>query len=89
MPQLCRNDAADSRSDGLACLVDQHAGVVIELDHAAVRSLPLLGCAHDDCMTDISSSYFVCCADGDAVAGLRAKVALLLYDYDDAVAWLR
>ena len=89
LPQLRRHNTADSRPNGLAGLVDQHAGVVVKLDHAAVRSLPLLRCAHDDCVADVSSSYFVCCADGHAVARLRAEVALLLDDYDDAVAWMR
>lgn len=89
LPQFCCHDAADSRPNGLAGLVDQHAGVVVELDHATVRSLPLLRCAHDDCVADISSPHFVGGADGHAVAGLGSKVALLLNDYDDAVAWLR
>lgn len=86
LPQLRRNNAADSRTDGLASLVDQHAGVVVELDHAAVWALPLLRCAHNDCVSNITTSYFVCCADGHAVAGLGAEVALLLDDNYDAVA---
>ena len=86
LPQLCRHNTADSRPNGLAGLVDQHAGVVVKLDHAAVRSLPLLRCAHDDCVADVSAPHFVCCADGHAVAGLGAEVALLLDDNYDAVA---
>lgn len=86
LPQLRRHHAADSRPNGLARLVDEHAGVVVELDDAAVRALPLLRCAHDDGVTHVSSPYFVRGADGYAVARLGAEVALLLDDYDDAIA---
>lgn len=86
LPQLGGHNAADSRPNGLAGLVDEHAGVVIELDHATVRSLPLLRCAHNNGVSDVSSSYLVRCADGHAVARLGAEVALLLDDNDDSVA---
>jgi hypothetical protein len=38
-------------------------------------------------MSHIATSDLVRCADGHAVAGLGAEVALLLNDYYDAIAW--
>lgn len=86
LSELARDDAAHSRSDGLAGLVDEHAGVVVELDHAAVGPLPLLRCPHHDGVSHISSSDLVRCADGHAVAGLGAEVALLLDNHHHAIA---
>jgi hypothetical protein len=86
LPQLGSDDAADSGADGLAGLVDQDAGIVVELDDAAIGALPLLGGAHDDGVSDVSATDLVGGADGDAVARLRAKVALLLDNNDYAVA---
>jgi hypothetical protein len=85
LPQLCRDDSADPRPDRLARFVDQHAGVVVKLDHAAVWPLPLLRRPHDHRVSHVSSPDLVRRADGDAVASLGAKVALLLHDYHDAV----
>jgi hypothetical protein len=53
--------------------------------HHAADSRPN-GLAHDDGVTHVSSPYFVRGADGYAVARLGAEVALLLDDYDDAIA---
>lgn len=89
LPQFCSDDAADSGSDGLAGLVDEDAGIVVELDDTAVWPLPLLGGAHDDCVPHIASPHLVGCADGHAVAGFGAKVALLLHHHDNAVACCR
>ena len=89
LPQFCSDDAANSRSDGLASLVDEDASIIVELDDAAVWPLPLLGSAHNDCVPHIASPDLVCCADGHAVARLGAKVALLLHHHDDAVACYR
>lgn len=86
LPELCGNDTAHARSNGLASLVDQHAGVVVELDHASVRSLPLLRCPHYDGVPHVSTSHLVRRADGHAVARLGAEVSLLLHDHDDTVA---
>lgn len=87
-PQLLADDAAQATADGLAALVDQHAGVVVELDHAAVRARVLLRGAHDDGVPDVAAAHFVGGADADAAAGpgLGAEVALLLHHHDDAVA---
>lgn len=87
LPQFGCYDAAHSRANGLAGLVDQHTGIVVKLDYAAVRPLPLLCCAHHDGMPYVSSADLVRCADGDAVAGLGAKVSLFLHYDDYAIAW--
>jgi hypothetical protein len=84
--QLGGDDTADSGADGLAGLVDEDAGVVVELDDATVWALPLLCGAHDDSVPDVSAADLVGGADGDAVARLGAKVALLLDNNDYAVA---
>jgi hypothetical protein len=84
--QLRGDDTADSGTDGLAGLVDQDAGVVVKLDDAAVWALPLLCGAHDHGVPDVSATDLVGGTDGDAVARLGAKVALLLDNNDYAVA---
>jgi hypothetical protein len=84
--QLSGDDTADPGADGLAGLVDQDAGVVVKLDDAAVWALPLLCGAHDNGVPDVSAADLVGGTDGDAVARLGAKVALLLDNNDYAVA---
>ena len=80
LPQLGGHDAADSGSDGLAGLVDQDAGIVVELDDAAVGPLPLLRGAHHDGMPHVAAPDLVCCADRCSICGLGAEVSLLLDD---------
>ena len=84
--ELGGDDTADAGANGLAGLVDEDAGVVVELDDAAVGALPLLCGAHDDGVPDVSAADLVGGADGDAVARLGAEVALLLDNNDYAVA---
>jgi hypothetical protein len=76
--QLSTDDAVDSRSDGVASLVDEHAGVVIEADDRAVRSLQLLLGPHDDGVADVSALDLVRSGGGPhtGVGG----ISLLLYD---------
>jgi hypothetical protein len=83
--ELRRHDAANSRPNRLSRLIDQHAGIIVELDHTPVRSLPLLRRAHYDCMPYVASSDLVRGADGDGGA-LGAEVSLLLHDYYYTVA---
>src|SRR6185437_14016884 len=45
--QLARDRPEDARADRLALLGDQHRGVAVEADRAAVRPADLLGRAHD------------------------------------------
>ena len=77
-----------SGADGLSCLVDEDAGVVVELDHTAILSLQLLSSADDDGVSDVATAHFVGGTDGNAAsgAGFGAKVTLLLHDDDDTVA---
>lgn len=60
-PQLGSHHAVDSRSDGVAGLADQHAGVVVELDHGSVGSLHLLPRPHDDGVSDVAALHLVGC----------------------------
>lgn len=86
--QLASDQAVQSRADGLASFVDEHASIVVELDDAAVWSLISLCRAHHDGVSNVSSPHLVRRTDGHAAAGagLGTKVALLLNDYDDSVA---
>ena len=88
-PQLLAHQTRKSTPNRLPALVNQHASVVIEFHHAAVRARVLLGRPHDYCVPDVAAADFVGGADGDAAAGagFGAEVALFLYDNDDAVAW--
>jgi hypothetical protein len=86
LSELARYHAAHSRSDGLASFVDEHAGVVVEFDDAAVGPLPFLCRPHYHRMSHVTASNLVCCADRYAVASLGAKIPLFLNDYNDAVA---
>ena len=88
VPQLLSHYSIQSTADRLPVLVDENTCVVVEAHHAAIRPLVLLLCAHHDCVSDISSSDFVGGGDGDSVR-FCAKVALLLNDYYDAVAWIQ
>ena len=88
LSQFRSHDAADSGANGFPRLVDEHAGVVVELDYTAVWPLPLLCCPYHDCVSYIASSHLVRCADGHAVAGFGAKVSLFLHDYYYPVACL-
>src|ERR1700722_2726664 len=46
-PQLARHGAEDARADRLVLVVDQHGGVAVEADGAAVGAADGLGGAHD------------------------------------------
>lgn len=72
--------------DGLAGLVYQNAGIVVEFDNAAIRALNLLRRPHNNSVPDVTTFDLVRSADRDtATTGLRAEGALLLDDDDDAV----
>lgn len=85
--QLGAHNTIDTRPDGLAALVDEHAGVVVEAHAAAVAALQLVLGAHDDGVADVAA------LDLGGVGGRRAAQAalarggaLLLHDAHDAVA---
>jgi hypothetical protein len=88
-PQLLTHQTRQATPDRLAALVDQHAGVVVEFHHAAVRARVFFGGPHDHGVTDVAAAHFVRCADGHAAARARfgAEVALFLHDDYYAVAW--
>src|SRR5690606_37965401 len=52
--QLARHRTEDAGADRLALLVDQHRGVLIELDRGAVGPVQLLGRADDDGAMDVA-----------------------------------
>lgn len=83
-PQLGADDAVDAAADGVAGLVDQDAGVVVEAHDGAVLALDLVLCAHDDGVPDVAALDLV--AGGRGRHALTAGAALLLDDADDAVA---
>jgi hypothetical protein len=86
LPQFRRNNTTDSRSNRFSSLIDQHTGIIVKLDHTAIRSLPLLCCPYYNRVSYISAPYFVRCADGNAVTGFGTEISLFLYDYYYAVA---
>lgn len=83
-PQLCADDAVDATADGVAGLVDEDAGVVVEAHDGAVHALDLVLCAHDDGVSDVAALDLV--AGGGGGHALAAGAALLLDDAHDAVA---
>lgn len=63
-PKLSTHHAVDSRSDRIAGLVDENAGVVVEADNRAIGALDLLLCSHDDSVSNVSSLDLVRCGSG-------------------------
>lgn len=86
-PELGADDAVDTGADGVARLVDEDAGVVVELDDRAVGPLDLLPGPHDDGVADVAALDLVGRRRG-AHAGIR-RAALLLDDGYDAVTCRR
>src|SRR6516165_1641519 len=54
LPQLAAHGPEDARPSGLHLLVDEHRGVLVEADVAAVGSPPLLLGAHHDALHDLA-----------------------------------
>lgn len=86
-PELGADHAVDAGADGVARLVDEDAGVVVELDDGAVGPLDLLPGPHDDGVPDVAALDLVGRRRG-AHAGVRGA-ALLLDDGYDAVTCRR
>lgn len=59
--QLLAHNPRQTTANGLAALVDQHAGIVVEFHHAAVGARVLLGCAHDHGVSDVAATDLVGC----------------------------
>lgn len=84
-PQLLTHDAVDARADRVASLVDQDAGVVVELDAAAVSPGDLLPRPYDHGVSDITALDLGTRTGGGHTLGLGAS--LLLHNHDDAIAY--
>ena len=75
-------------TNGLAVLVDEDAGIVVEAHDAAVGALQLLGRPHHDGVPYVAAAHLVGRAHRHAAAaGLGPEAALLLHNDDDAFAW--
>lgn len=85
--QLGAHDAVDARADGVAGLVDQHAGVVVEPHDAAVGPLHLFPRPHHDRVPDVAPLHLVRCRRRRPHPRVRGP-ALLLYDRYYPVACL-
>lgn len=84
-PQLSADDTVDARADGVSSLADEDAGVVVELDDAAVGALHLLPRADDNGVSDVPALYLVR-RRGGTHTGIGGT-ALLLDDSYYAVAY--
>ena len=83
LAQLLADDAVDAGADGVARLVDENAGVVVEANNAAVAARhPLLG-PHDDGLADVAALDLGRRRGGRHALGGGAS--LLLHDADNLV----
>lgn len=82
--ELGADDAVDAGADGVAGLVEEHAGVVAEADRGAVAAERGVLCADDDGVAHVAALDLG--GVGGAHAG-RGGGAVLLDDDDDAVTW--
>ena len=86
--ELGGDNAVDAGADGVAGLVDEDAGVVVEAHDAAVGALQLLGRPHHNGVPYVAAAHLVGRAHRHAAAaGLGPEAALLLHNDDDAFAW--
>ena len=87
--QLGAHDAVQSGADWIARLGDQHTGIIVELDNAAIWASKLLLGAHNDGMANVTATDLVGgrgTDGGGAWARLWTEVALLLDNYYYALA---
>jgi len=81
--QLLTHDAVDAGADGITRLVDQHAGIVVEPNDAAISSLDGLPGPDNDGVPDITTLDLGTRSTGHA---LGTSTTLLLHNNDDPVA---
>lgn len=81
--QLRAHGAVDAGADGVARLVEQDAGVVVEAHDGAVAALRGVSRADDDGVADVAALDL--CGGGDAGHAGGGGAALFLDDDDDAV----
>lgn len=85
--QLCAHDAVDSGADGVARLVEQDTGVVVEAHDGAVAALGRVSGSDDDGVADVAALDL--CGGGDACHAGGGGAALFLNDDDDAITWVK
>lgn len=84
--QLRAHHAVDSSADGIARLVEQDAGVVVEAHDGAVAALSSVAGSDDDGVADVAALDL--CGGRDACHAGGGGAALFLDDDDDAITWL-
>lgn len=84
--ELGGDDAVDAGADGVAGLVDEDAGVVVEADDAAVGALGLLARAHHDRVPDVPPLHLVRRRRRGRPHSRVAGAPLLLHDRYESVA---
>lgn len=84
LAQLRADHTIDTGPDGLARLVDEHAGIVVKLDHGPVLALGAVPRAHHHGVPDVAAFHLV--GRRGRRHALTGGGALLLHDADDAVA---
>ena len=52
--QVCADDPTNTRAQHLALVVQQHGGIIVEPDEAAIWPADSLPCAHDDSTADVA-----------------------------------
>ena len=80
-PQVCTDDPTDTRAQHLALVVEEHSGVVVEPDKAAVWPADGLARADDDSAADVALAD-----PGRRGRGLARDGASAFDDTDDLVA---
>lgn len=73
-----------SCANRISRFVNQHTGIITELDKASIRSLNLFACTNDNSMSNISATNFI----GDTAIGriFGTKVSLFLDDNNYPIA---
>ena len=84
-PQFLSHDAVDTRSNGITGLVEQDAGVIIELDLRTVAALHGVSCANNNGVSDVTASNFLGAGNAGHAGGGGGSV--LLHNDDNAVTW--
>ena len=80
-PQVCTDDPTDTRAQHLALVVEEHSGIVVKPDEAAVWPADGLASADDDSATDVALADL-----GRRGRGLDRDGASAFDDTDDLVA---
>lgn len=82
-PKLSRNSPTNPRPQGFLPIVQEHTGIIVEANHAAIGTLQLLLCANHDGVPHIAAADLGRGRGGRGAEGNRAG---FLDDDDDLVA---